>query len=205
MSLTGRLHAVVASRVVANSSTMPQCSGPFRPRPADTTRTASGRGTEPSLLDALNPVTFSEASPTSGANDATAASGPPPSTPNALGVVVMTFTSESTETWAMALPLNTFRFTVLPSSNPVTPGTMPAPRRTATRGATARPTWLWGATTREAPSAFAASETARAICASSWRSWATCNTLEAPALPAPPSAFKAPMASATTSAPHFLA
>ena len=142
MSLTGRLHAVVASKVVASSSTMPQCSGPFKPRPAETTRTASGRGTDPSLLDALKPVTFNDASPTSGANDSTSATAPPVSTPKALGVVVMTFTSESTDTWAMALPLNTLRCTVLPSSTPVTPGTMPAPNRTATRGATARPTWL---------------------------------------------------------------
>ena len=109
---------------------------------AETTRTASGRGTDPSLLDALKPVTFNDASPTSGANDSTSATAPPVSTPKALGVVVMTFTSESTDTWAMALPLNTLRCTVLPSSKPVTPGTMPAPRRTATRGATARPTWL---------------------------------------------------------------
>ena len=36
----------------------------------------------------------------------------------------------------MAL-LNTFLRTASPSSKPVTPGTMPAPRRTATRGATA--------------------------------------------------------------------
>ena len=39
MSLTGRLHAVVAFKAWASSSTMPQFSGPFNPRPAETTRT----------------------------------------------------------------------------------------------------------------------------------------------------------------------
>ena len=141
MSLTGRLHAVVACMAWANSSTMPQCSGPFNPRPAETTRTASGSGTEPSSLEASNPFTLSRASPASAANASTEAAAPSDATPNALGVVVTTFFSVSMFTWAMALPLNTFFFTSEPWSRPVTPGTMPAPMRTATRGATARPMW----------------------------------------------------------------
>ena len=167
MSLTGRLQAVVAWTAWANSSTMPQCSGPFNPRPAETTRTASGKGTEPSSLDASNPVTDRRAGPASASKDDTDASTPSLDTPNALGVVVMTLVAVSTLTCAMALPLNTFLRTASPSSKPVTPGTMPAPRRTATRGATARPTWSCGATTSVAPSASAAAVTTRAICPSS--------------------------------------
>src|SRR5687767_3430967 len=50
MSATGREQAVVAPNTPASSSTIFQFSAPFKPRPALTTISASGRGTVPPLV-----------------------------------------------------------------------------------------------------------------------------------------------------------
>jgi hypothetical protein len=55
-SATGRLQASAAPSVSASSSTMPQFSGPFMPRPALTTTSASVSATFPEVL--VVPVIF---------------------------------------------------------------------------------------------------------------------------------------------------
>ena len=57
-SATGRLQAVAACKVFASSSTIPQFSGPFIPRPALTTISASVSGTSPLALLTLTSFTL---------------------------------------------------------------------------------------------------------------------------------------------------
>ena len=52
-SETGLEHAVAAPRTSANSSTIPQFSGPFKPLPAETTTSASAMVTFPIALSTL--------------------------------------------------------------------------------------------------------------------------------------------------------
>ena len=57
-SLTGLLHAVAAPSSCASSSTIPQFSGPFKPRPADMTNSASGKGIIPAVsVDLVSLIT----------------------------------------------------------------------------------------------------------------------------------------------------
>ena len=52
-SETGLEHAVAAPKTSANSSTIPQFSGPFKPLPAETTTSASAMVTFPMALSML--------------------------------------------------------------------------------------------------------------------------------------------------------
>ena len=110
MSDTGREQAVVAPMESARSSMMPQFSGPLRPRPAETTSSASGSGARSPPLGWAASSTSTRAAPRSGWKASTVAVPPCASgMPMALVVVVITREPVVPVTRAVALPLKTLR------------------------------------------------------------------------------------------------
>src|SRR5690348_11474370 len=151
-SATGRLQAVAACNTFASSSTMPQFSGPFKPRPALTTISASVKGTSPLALD--TPVTFILGSSAVMEDVTTSAVPPVSATWYAFGFNAMILTGVFTAILAKALPENTFFLTTNPldvSGNATAPDTRPAFNLTDKRGAMALPSTLLEKTITVAP------------------------------------------------------
>src|SRR5690606_17026333 len=111
-----------------------QFSGPFKPRPADTTNSASGTGISPS--GCFVEITFTFGSPAFPANASTVALPPVASGWIELGNKEIIFFAVLTFTAPKAFPENTFTLIVpSPSGNAIAPETNPAFKRTDKRGA----------------------------------------------------------------------
>src|SRR5690606_28008702 len=141
----------------------PQFSGPFRPRPPETTSSASVSGTAPVTLLVSFTCTPKSLSSKLTSSFSTVAEPSPFFTGKVLGIRVTTLISLVTLTWAKALPEKTVFFTTKPlavSGCATAPATIPAFSLAATRGATDLPVTSWLATTTYAPSFTAASTSA---------------------------------------------
>src|SRR5687768_8311241 len=135
-SATGRLQANAAPNASASSSTMPQFSGPFNPRPALTTTSASVSNTLPDVLE--EETTFILGASTVVGKGTTSAVPSPEIIVKEFTFSVITFMSVFTDTCANAFPEKTFFLTVKPfevSGKATAPETRPAFKRTANRGA----------------------------------------------------------------------
>src|SRR5690606_1089079 len=108
-------------------STIPQFSGPFKPRPALTTLSASLKGTEPVTLFVL--VTFTFGASTVAENGTTSAVPSPETILYELGFNAMILISVFKEMLANPFPEKTFFLTIKPSpvsGNAMAPITMAA-------------------------------------------------------------------------------
>ena len=144
ISDTGLLHAVAAPKSLARSVTNPQFSGPFRPRPPETTISASERDTSPSTF--FVETTFTLAEGVVATNGFTEAIASILVTGNEFGLRVIIFIAVLIPTCAKALPPNTFFLTTKPllvSGKSIAPVTSPAFKKTLRLGAIAFPSILF--------------------------------------------------------------
>mmetsp|Transcript_3334 Transcript_3334/g.7844 ORF Transcript_3334/g.7844 Transcript_3334/m.7844 type:complete len:245 (-) Transcript_3334:916-1650(-) len=111
-SETGLEHAVAAPNTSANSSIIPQFSGPFIPLPADTTTSASAIVTFPDTLSTDATFTPNNESSKLGAKDSAVAAPEFSTNPNELFETPIIFTSELSSVILNALFVNAVLFTV---------------------------------------------------------------------------------------------
>ena len=150
MSATGLEQAVAAPKDLAKSSIIPQFSGPFKPLPAETTNSASGKGISPSGF--LVEITLMAADPAFPLVSSIAQSLHDFSGWILFGSNEIIFVEEFTFTKPIAFPENTFTLILpSPSGNATAPETSPAFKRTDNLGATAFPIKSWEKTIVEVP------------------------------------------------------
>src|SRR5690554_1463918 len=110
-SETGLEHAVVAPNTSANSSINPQFSGPFNPRPPETTTSASAMVTFPVTFSIFSTLTPKSASFKLGLKSSVAAAAEASTTPNEFFANANTFVSEVISVTSKALFEKAFLFT----------------------------------------------------------------------------------------------